>query len=211
MSIKVALEHRTTYKFDRPIKIFPHVIRLRPAPHSRTPIESYSLTISPADHFINWQQDPFGNYLARVVFPNPAAELDITVGLVADMGVINPFDFFMEDYAERFPFSYPPELAADLQPYLDTPDSAMGPLLDDWLAGLPVDPSNSVPTISFLSALNSAVNRDVGYSVRMEAGVQTPDETLSSRIGSCRDSAWLLVTALRHFGLAARFVSGYLV
>jgi uncharacterized protein (DUF2126 family)/transglutaminase-like putative cysteine protease len=211
MSIKVALEHRTTYKFDRPIAIGPHVIRLRPAPHGRTPIETYSLTIAPDDHFINWQQDPFGNYLARVVFPSKASELDITVGLVADMGVINPFDFFIEDYAERYPFSYPAELAADLKPYLENAPSALGPALDAWLAGLPPLNVDGQPTVPFLSDLNAAVNRDVAYSVRMEAGVQTPDQTLTRAIGSCRDSAWLLVTALRHFGLAARFVSGYLV
>ena len=211
MSIKVALEHRTTYRFDRPIAIGPHVIRLRPAPHARTPIESYALTISPADHFINWQQDPFGNYLARVVFPSKAAELDITVGLVADMGVINPFDFFVEDYAERYPFAYPPQLAADLQPYLETPESARGPRLDEWLAARPTPGPDGQLIIPFLSGLNAAVNADVAYSTRMEAGVQTPDQTLERRIGSCRDSAWLLVNALRHFGLAARFVSGYLV
>ena len=209
--IAVAIEHRTTYRFDRPISIGPHVIRLRPAPHSRTPIEAYSLTISPADHFINWQQDPFGNYLARVVFPSKASELEITVGLVADMAVINPFDFFIEEYAETYPFAYPPDLRSDLQPYLDSPASALGPLLDDWLAALPTPAEGGQPMIMFLSALNSAVNRDIAYSVRMEEGVQTPDETLARRIGSCRDSAWLLVTALRHFGLAARFVSGYLV
>ncbi len=211
MSIKIAIEHRTTYHFDRPISIGPHVIRLRPAPHTRTPIEAYSLTISPADHFINWQQDPFGNYLARVVFPTKSSDLEITVGLVADLAVINPFDFFIEEYAERYPFAYPAELRADLQPYLDTPEWSLGPLLDDWLAAFPTPDPGGQPMITFLSALNSAVNRDIAYSVRMEEGVQTPDETLSRRIGSCRDSAWLLVTALRHFGLAARFVSGYLV
>ena len=211
MSIKVALEHRTTYRFDRPIAIGPHVIRLRPAPHARTPIESYALTISPADHFINWQQDPFGNHLARVVFPTKSAELDITVGLVADMAVINPFDFFVEDYAEHYPFAYPAELAADLQPYLEIPESARGPQLDEWLAARPTPGPEGELIIPFLSGLNAAVNADVAYSTRMEAGVQTPDQTLESRIGSCRDSAWLLVNALRHFGLAARFVSGYLV
>jgi uncharacterized protein (DUF2126 family)/transglutaminase-like putative cysteine protease len=209
--MKIALEHRTTYRFDRPIAIGPHVIRLRPAPHSRTPIEAYSLTISPADHFINWQQDPFGNHLARVVFPGKASELDITVGLVADMGVINPFDFFIESYAETYPFSYPPELEADLKPYLDIPDSALGPLVKEWVASSVTPPSEPQPTVQFLGALNSAIYRDVAYSTRMEAGVQTPDETLTRRIGSCRDSAWLLVTALRQCGLAARFVSGYLV
>jgi uncharacterized protein (DUF2126 family)/transglutaminase-like putative cysteine protease len=209
--MKIALEHRTTYRFDRPIAIGPHVIRLRPAPHSRTPIEAYSLTISPADHFINWQQDPFGNYLARVVFPSKASQLEITVGLVADMGVINPFDFFIESYAETYPFSYPPELEADLKPYLDIPASALGPLVKEWVASSTTPTSDGQPTVQFLGALNSAIYSDVTYSTRMEEGVQTPDETLSRRIGSCRDSAWLLVTALRQCGLAARFVSGYLV
>src|SRR5215213_5307915 len=208
--MKIALEHRTTYRFDRPISIGPHVIRLRPAPYSRTPIESYSLTISPADHFINWQQDPFGNYLARAVFPSKAPELDITVGLVADMRTINPFDFFIEDYAGTYPFRYPPELAADLKPYLDISPEARGPIFDDWVEAT-APPADGQPTIQFLGALNSALYRDVAYSVRMEHGVQTPDETLTRQIGSCRDSAWLLVTALRNCGLAARFVSGYLV
>ena len=208
--MKIALEHRTTYRFDRPIVIGPHVIRLRPAPHSRTPIEAYSLTISPADHFINWQQDPFGNYLARAVFPSRAKELEITVGLVADMRVINPFDFFIEDYAASYPFSYPAELAADLKPYLDVPASAAGPIFRKWVAGSAPQPDGR-PTVQFLGALNSAVHGDVAYSVRMEHGVHAPDETLTRKIGSCRDSAWLLVTALRHCGLAARFVSGYLV
>jgi transglutaminase-like putative cysteine protease len=210
MSVKVAIEHRTTYRFDRPISIGPHLIRLRPAPHTRTPIESYALHISPSEHFVNWQQDPFGNHLARVVFPSKAAELDITVGLVADLGVINPFDFFVESYAERFPFQYPPELAAQLRPYLET-EAVQGPVLDEWLAALPDVRAEGQPTVSFLSSLNSAVNRDIAYSLRMEAGVHTPDQTLTARIGSCRDSGWLLVAALRHLGLAARFVSGYLV
>ncbi len=209
--MKIALEHRTSYRFDRPIAIGPHVIRLRPAPHTRTPIEAYSLTISPDDHFINWQQDPFGNHLARVVFPSKASELDVTVGLVADMRVINPFDFFIEDYAEKYPFRYPPELAADLKPYLDTPESEVGPLVNEWVAASGTPPPDGQPTVEFLSALNAAIYRDVDYSVRMEQGVQTPEETLTQRIGSCRDTAWLLVTALRRCGLAARFVSGYLV
>jgi uncharacterized protein (DUF2126 family)/transglutaminase-like putative cysteine protease len=209
--MKIALEHRTTYRFARPIAIGPHVIRLRPAPHARTPIEAYSLTISPADHFLNWQQDPFGNYLARAVFPSKASELEITVGLVADLRAINPFDFFIEEYAETYPFRYPDDLAADLKPYLDTPVAAQGPVFDQWIAGSAIPKPDGQSTVQFLGAMNAAVNHDVAYSVRMEAGVQAPDETLTRQIGSCRDSAWLLVTALRRCGLAARFVSGYLV
>ncbi len=209
MSIKVALEHRTTYRFDRPIAIGPHVVRLRPAPHARTPIDSYSLSVRPEDHFVNWQQDPFGNYLARLVFPTKADTLELTVGLVADLGVINPFDFFIEEYAETFPFGYPAELAADLRPYLAEAPVPAGSLLAEWLREVPAP--GGVGTVQFLSELNARLHGDVAYSVRMEPGVQTPDQTLTSRIGSCRDSAWLLVAVLRHFGLAARFVSGYLV
>lgn len=209
-STLVALEHRTTYRFARPVGIGPHLIRLRPAPHTRTPIQSYSLQITPTAQ-INWQQDPFGNHLARAVFTQPASELDVVVGLVADLAPINPFDFFVEPYAANYPFSYPPEVAADLEPYLRQGEDAGGPVLSDWLRGVTevAQPGQSI--VGFLGALNAAVFGDVGYSVRMETGVQSPDETLTRRIGSCRDSAWLLVTALRHLGVAARFVSGYLV
>lgn len=209
MSIKVSLTHHTGYEFARPVKVTPHVVRLRPAPHSRTPIEAYSLEVSPKEHFINWQQDPFGNWVARLVFPEKIDHLSITVGLVADMMVINPFDFFIEEYAETFPFEYEPSLKADLAPYLRPVDDST--TVDGWMQTLPDVPEGGIATVHFLAALNSAVNRDVAYDVRMEPGVQTPDETLYRAIGSCRDSAWLLVSILRKHGLAARFVSGYLV
>ncbi|BBZ61052.1 transglutaminase family protein [Mycolicibacterium monacense] len=214
MGIKVALEHRTSYTFDRLVEVHPHVIRLRPAPHSRTPIEAYSLTIEPDDHFVNWQQDAFGNFLARVVFPTRTRQLTITVGLIADLKVINPFDFFIEEYAERIGFAYPRALAEDLKPYLKPVDefgdgSGPGDLVQAWVKNFTVAPGTS--TIEFLVALNRAINADVGYSVRLEPGVHTPDHTLRVGIGSCRDSAWLLVSILRQLGLAARFVSGYLV
>ena len=214
MGIKVALEHRTSYTFDRLVEVHPHVVRLRPAPHTRTAIEAYSLDIEPADHFINWQQDAFGNFVARLVFPNLTRSLTITVGLIADLKVINPFDFFIEEYAERVPFEYPKDLRADLEIYLRPVDegqdgSGTGELVRTWVRDHPVVPE--MRTIDFLVELNRAVSADVGYSVRMEPGVQTPDHTLRTGIGSCRDSAWLLVSILREFGLAARFVSGYLV
>ncbi len=207
MGIKVALEHRTSYDFDRLVEVHPHVVRLRPAPHTRTPIEAYSLSVEPADHFVNWQQDAFGNFLARLVFPNPTRRLSITVGLIADLKVINPFDFFIEESAETFPFDYPPALKEDLEPYLRRVDGA--DRIPGGAAAHAYTPG--MRTIDFLVGLNQAVNAAVGYSVRMEPGVQTPDHTLDTRIGSCRDSAWLLVAILREMGLAARFVSGYLV
>jgi uncharacterized protein (DUF2126 family)/transglutaminase-like putative cysteine protease len=208
MTLRVALEHRTTYTFDRPVRVHPHTVRLRPAPHSRTPITSYSLTVEPTGHFINWQQDAFGNFLARLVFPEPVQELDITVDLVADLTVINPFDFFVEEYAETFPFAYPDDLRQDLEPYLRRIDA---PLVGDWISRHGLPEVKDARIVDFLVQVNRAVRDDVDYTVRMEPGVQTPDRTLQLALGSCRDSAWLLVTILRELGLAARFVSGYLV
>jgi uncharacterized protein (DUF2126 family)/transglutaminase-like putative cysteine protease len=206
MSIRVAINHNTTYKYDRYVSLAPHVFRLRPAVHSRTPIESYSFKVSPKDHFINWQQDPFGNWLARVVFPEKAKELSIQVEVIADLVVINPFDFFVEDYAEKYPFQYKDQLAKELIPYLEPTDS--GPLIDQWLESIDKRPKN---INDFLVYINQKLNHDIAYNIRMEVGVQTCDETLGKALGSCRDSAWLLVQILRRLGLASRFVSGYLV
>ncbi len=170
------------------------------------------MRVEPAEHFVNWQQDAFGNFLARLVFPEPAQELSVVVGLVADLDVVNPFDFFVEELAEYFPFAYSPQLTADLEPYLrPVGESGSGPgeLVRDWVRAHP--PQGDPRTIDFLVTLNSALRRDVGYTVRLEPGVQTPDHTLRTGLGSCRDSAWLLVSILREFGMAARFVSGYLI
>ncbi|HTO46683.1 MAG TPA: transglutaminase family protein, partial [Burkholderiales bacterium] len=210
MTIRVALHHRTVYKFDRSVGLSPHEIRLRPAPHCRTPIVSYSLRVAPEKHFVNWQQDAYGNYIARFVFPEAARALDITVDLVADMTVINPFDFFIEHWAEHFPFDYPPQLAAELAPYFER--ETPGPLLGRWLGEFRArGPQPGTNTVDFLVDLNQRLAGQVKYLVRMEPGIQSPDQTLELCAGSCRDSGWLLVQILRHLGLAARFVSGYLV
>ncbi len=206
MTIQVVLKHKTEYHFDRPVKLSPHVIRLRPAQHSRTPIVSYSLKVEPEDHFINWQQDPFGNYLARYVFPEKTRHLKIDVELIADMTVINPFDFFLEEEFEHYPYEYDKDLARDLIPYLEIREQ--GSLLQDWLTQVE---RSECAIVDFLVGINQRLNQQLEYQVRMEPGVQNCEETLEKNSGSCRDSAWLLVQILRHLGLAARFVSGYLV
>jgi uncharacterized protein (DUF2126 family)/transglutaminase-like putative cysteine protease len=206
VSIFIALHHVTHYTYDRPIDLGPQTVRLRPAPHTRTPILSYSLKVTPAHHFVNWQQDPQGNWLARFVFPEKATELKIEVDFTAEMTVINPFDFFVEPYAEKFPFVYPDDLKSELGPYLVT--ETPGPLLAAYLAKIPREAPN---TVNFLVDLNAKLREQIRYIIRMEPGIQTPEETLGSGAGSCRDSAWLLIQALRHLGLAARFVSGYLI
>jgi transglutaminase-like putative cysteine protease len=206
MSIKASIYHLTHYKYDTPVILSPQVIRLRPAPHSKTKVLSHSLRVTPEGHFVNLQQDPYGNYLARFVFPEPVTELKIEVDLVADMTVYNPFDFFVEESAEMWPFSYPEDLKEDLSIYLK-PEPA-GPKLQAFLDTL--DRSKQ-KTIDMVVALNAMLQQKIGYVIRMEPGVQSPEETLSFALGSCRDTGWLLVQTLRHLGLAARFVSGYLI
>jgi transglutaminase-like putative cysteine protease len=244
MSIHVALRHVTHYTYDRPVTLGPQVVRLRPAPYCRTPILSYSLKVAPGEHFINWQQDPQSNYLARLVFPEKSTEFKVEVDLVAEMSVYNPFDFFLEPGAEKFPFAYDPTLKHELESF-----HKLGPLTPEFaeylhkvrreclgdahahFAELPhsevaIDTHAKGPTataegeaakdprprtIDFLVGMNTRVSQDIQYLIRMEPGVQTPEETLTKGSGSCRDSAWLLCQLLRHCGLAARFVSGYLI
>jgi uncharacterized protein (DUF2126 family)/transglutaminase-like putative cysteine protease len=206
VSIWVALNHRTTYAYDRVVALGPQIVRLRPAPHCRTPILSYSLRVTPAQHFINWQQDPQGNFLARVVFPEKAAKFEVSVDLVADMAVINPFDFFLEPACEQWPFAYDESLTEDLAPFRKL--APAGPLLAQWLRQVDRTPTR---TVDFIVALNGRLQHDIEYIVRLEPGVQTCEQTLELRRGSCRDTGWLLVNILRHLGFAARFVSGYLI
>ncbi len=207
MTIHVALTHETRYSYERPVSLGPQTIRLRPAAHSRTAILSYSLDVEPKGHFLNWQQDPHGNFLARVVFPEKVDHFTVKVDLVADMAVHNPFDFFLEPSAEHYPFAYERVVGRDLEPFLDT--GPVGPELGKWLARF--ERPEKEPTVDFLIALNQQIASEISYVIRMEPGVQTPDETLSLARGSCRDSAWLMVQILRHLGIAARFVSGYLI
>ena len=231
MTIRIALQHRTEYHFDRPVNLSPHLIRLRPAPHTRTPIHQYSLKVEPEEHFINWMQDPFGNFIGRFVFPEKTKKFVLDVNLVADLVTVNPFDFFVEETAEKFPFEYEDQLKKELLPYFEIKEA--GASLKAFLkelkqANLGVaatrsneanDPTKDKSTeqserphiVHFLVALNAALQNHIGYTIRMEPGVQSCEQTLTKKTGSCRDTGWLLVQILRHFGLAARFVSGYLV
>ncbi len=224
MTERVALEHRTTYRFAEPVTIYPHTVRLRPAPHSHTPVTDYRLRVSPEGHHLTWHQDPFANWAGRIFFPEPGDHVEVTVDLVADLTPINPFDFFVEEWASTFPFIYPEPLREDLRPYLAPVDDDEGggpaPFVTDWLgARLPdlcTGPPDAAagagtPVVAFLVELNRAVRAAVDYRTRMEPGVQPPRQTLEEGIGSCRDSAWLLVSLLRRLGMGARFASGYLV
>lgn len=206
MSIRVALHHETSYLYDRLVSLGPQTVRLRPAPHCRTTVHSYSMKIVPTDHFCNWQQDPQGNFLARLVFPKPTSQFRIEVDLVAELTAINPFDFFLESYAEKFPFRYEAWQLQELSPFLATMTAT--PELQKWIDSIDLTPT---ATIHAITAINRKVNEAIRYEIRMEPGVQSPEETLVRRAGSCRDSAWLLVQVFRQLGIAARFASGYLI
>ena len=207
MSIKASIYHLTHYKYDKPVRLGPQIIRLKPAAHSRTKVLSHSLKVTPANHFVNLQQDPYGNYQARFVFPDPVTEFKIEVDLVADMTVYNPFDFFVEEEATKWPFDYPADIRDDLKIYM-TPEPDT-PALAAFMETLDKTPGQG--TVDMVVGLNAALQQKIGYVIRLEPGVQTPEDTLTIGQGSCRDTSWLLVQMLRRLGLAARFVSGYLI
>ncbi len=206
MAIKLVISHTTVYKYDRLVALSPHILRLRPAPHCRTPIEAYSIIVKPEINFFNWQQDIFGNYLARLVFPEKTKELSISVEIIADLKTINPFDFFIEEAASEYPFVYDTTLQKELLPYLEI--NKHGDLFANWLKSIDKTPRR---TLDFLIDINKQVNQYLTYAIRLEPGVQSVDETLQKKSGSCRDFAWLLVQTLRSLGFGARFVSGYMV
>ena len=159
--IKVALNHVTHYRYDRPVSLSPQVVRLRPAPHSRTPILSYSLKVTPSQHFINWQQDPQSNFLARLVFPEKTREFRIEVDLVAELSVINPFDFFPEPYAAKYPFKYEETLREELKPYLETDEATAG--INETAARIAACRHISLPEVIALASEN--LQRAVAYTV----------------------------------------------
>ena len=229
MSIRAAVLHRTEYTYDRAVDLGPQVIRLRPAPHARTPVSGYAMKLTlehgsstggkphRVEPFVNWQQDPQANWLARVVVPEAVTRFAVEVSLRCDLSPINPFDFFLDAEAEAFPFAYGDDLSRQLAPYLER---LAGPAVDTGFESmlnevreLTATPDGGEPprTIDAVTAVNRLVQERLGYRLRFEAGIQTPEETLACGEGSCRDSAWLLVQLLRGLGLAARFVSGYSV
>src|SRR6202789_743982 len=185
MAIQIALNHKTHYRYDRPVYVGAQTIRLRPPPHCRPPILAYSLKVLPKNHFINWQQDPQANYLARLVFPERTTEFLVEGDLVAEMAIFNPFDFFLEPYAEQIPFTYESSLARELRPFLEA--EVPGPKLAGFLSQVP---RVRTPTLNFLVSLNRRVQRDISYVIRLEHGVQTCEQSLALGTGSCRDSAW---------------------
>jgi uncharacterized protein (DUF2126 family)/transglutaminase-like putative cysteine protease len=206
LNITVALHHLTRYVYDRPVVLGPQTIRLRPAAHTRTQVKAYSLKVTPAGHFINWHQDTFGNFVARVLFPEPVQEFGIEVDLLAEIRAFNPFDFFLDSYAEKFPFEYEAGVREELAPYLEIKES--GPALQKLIKSIDRSPQR---TIDFLVGINQQLNALLTYTVRLEPGIQACEESLTLGSGSCRDMTWLLCQALRHMGLATRFASGYLI
>jgi len=180
----------TQYRYDKPVELSPQLVRLRPAPHCRTPILSYSQRIAPSSHFLNWQQDPQSNYVARLTFPEKVEEFRVEVDLVVEMAVYNPFDFFLEPSAEHFPFCYEASELRDLQPFLHA--KPLTPRLAHYLKG--VDRRRR-RTIDFLVDVNRQLQHDISYVIRLDPGVQEVERTLELASGSCRDTTWLLATS----------------
>ncbi len=208
--MRLLVQHQSTWAYPSPAALGPHLIRLRPASHTQADIETYGLTVSPVGD-IRWLQDPYGNFVGRLTYPagTTVESLQVGVEFTCDIKPVNPFDFFVDDRCKDAPFTYPAEMLPDLAPFLDRNEASVagGMWLEEFLDTLPRDGD----TVQLIVKLNEAVNKVTKYVIREEAGIWTPEQTLAAGRGSCRDSAVLLIAALRSRGLAARFVSGYLI
>jgi uncharacterized protein (DUF2126 family)/transglutaminase-like putative cysteine protease len=206
MSVRIAITHQSIYHYDKFVTVGPHLIRLKPAPHCLAHCLAYSLKVSPSEHYIHWQQDPFNNHIARLVFKKPTNHLNVSVELLVDLSPVNPFDFFIEPYAACYPFRYESSLYNALEPYLAIDDEPIS--FQNWIHQFE---KQNIPLLDFLIMVNQTHCKAIDYVQRMAPGVQSVAETLGLKQGSCRDTTWLLIQTLRHLGLAARFASGYLV
>ena len=209
---RVRIEHRTCYAYDRPVHLSPHRIRLRPAASMPARIRDYALSITPEPQSLHWQEDAWRNRVARAVFLEPTRELTLAATLEAELVAANPFDFLVEDEAQRVPFRYRHEDRRALAACLDIEPA--GPRFAAWTEDLRqrlLDDEDDTRTVEFIVAVNQAVADATRYVMRFEPGIQSCERTLELGSGSCRDSGWLLAQALRRFGIATRFVSGYLV
>lgn len=206
MGLTVTLNHKTEYRYDRPIQLGPQLVRLKPAAHARTQVSSWALKVGPQKHFINSLQDPYGNFLTRILFPERTDHFSLEVNLTADLTVFNPFDFFLEPECETWPMAWSDMQRQSWTPWLKKAEH--GPLFSRFLKAIPTARTQTIP---FLVDVNQRIAQAVSYRIRLEPNIQTPEETLRLASGSCRDSALLLVELLRHLDLPARFVSGYLI
>ncbi|WP_207421146.1 transglutaminase family protein [Desertivirga brevis] len=204
--MKFHIIHTTSYSYSNDVFLSPQTLRLKPTSHIHAVIKDYKLSCQPQPKSIHWLQDAFGNSLARIIFPGSLNSLTINISFNIEPKDFDPFDFYLEDYAMTFPFNYEPETRKALCAYFEIADS--GPFLKLFLEGLNL---KDISTVNFLVQTNKSVFQNIAYTEREEAGVQTCEDSLSGKTGSCRDVAWLLVQVFRHLNIAARFVSGYLL
>lgn len=206
MTLKIALNHQLKYSYDRPIILGPHKLGLKPSPHSKSDIFNYSLNIAPKYHNIYWYQDIYGNFIGKLNMFEKTDYLSLEINFLAEIKSINPFNFLVDSHIEKYPFYYTKQEKKELSSFLEIDESSN--LLINWVNK---NVYNNIYITDFLVSLNQQLASEIKYITRLEEGIQTCEETLRTKKGSCRDTTVLLIQILRHYGLAARFVSGYLI
>jgi transglutaminase-like putative cysteine protease len=205
---RIRIQHATTYKYSHPVTLSPHKLMIRPRAGHDIQVESSSLTISPKNS-VRWQRDIYGNSVAVVSFLEPADQLSVVSDVVVEHHEAEPLDFLVDEKAVTYPFHFDPAERLDLIPYETMCFPEDGLVLREWLEQF-WRPGQTIETYVLLDRINRDIVGNFAYQRRDEPGVQRPAQTLKQRSGSCRDFATLFIESCRYFGLAARFVSGYL-
>jgi transglutaminase-like putative cysteine protease len=205
---RIRILHRTEYHYHQPVTFGPHRAMLRPREGHDVHIVRGRLDVEPTAT-VRWLRDIYDNSIAILDFAEPSAKLSILGEVDVDLHDDNPIECLIDPNARLFPFQYAPEEQLELVVYRLPSYPYDGARVQEWLGEL-CRPGQVVGTLDLLETLNTHIYRSFKYAHREEAGVQLPCDTLARRSGSCRDFAVLMMEAARHWGFAARFVTGYI-
>lgn len=202
------ITHNTYYNFSGSVILGTHYLRLRPREGHTLHIESSTLTITPQPT-LRWRHDVEGNSVAIASFSQPTSQLSILSDIIIQQYNEDPLDFVVEQQAVDYPFLYEEDDRVLLQPYMTDPPIESYKWLTDWIGAI-WQPGEAIQTYTLMQRICSHIYQTFAYRIREEPGVQSAEQTIALKAGSCRDFAQLFMSAARHLGLAARFVSGYL-
>jgi transglutaminase-like putative cysteine protease len=208
MAMLGEITHTTTYKYAKPVKFGTHRAMFLPRRGATARLLSWSAKTSPASK-IHWVSDAGSNTVTVMDFIDGGSELSFTFKVRGIYFGIKGLDSFpLECRADQVPVQYTPDewidLAGYLRPHADDPDASLSAWTKSFVAG------DQDQTADVLRRILATFRDSFTYRSRDSEGTQTPNETLRSRSGTCRDYAWLMIEILRRLGFAARFVSGYL-
>lgn len=205
---RMRIIHRTEYHYSTPVTFGPHTALIRPREGPDLHIESSLLEIEPRAK-VRWVRDIYGNAIALIHFTEPSRKMSLISDIHVNLYDEIPIEYLLDPNAQSYPFQYGAEEQIEIIPYRVPSYPHDGAALQRWMVDL-YKPGQIIQTTDLLNNLNTRIYQSFRYIPRDEVGVQVPCQTINLGTGSCRDYAVFMMEVARHFGFAARFVTGYI-